>query len=242
MRRETNPDDLNGMIAAQGILTSRGGKISHAAVVARGMGKTCVCGPEDFDVDTKRRRLTASGGGTVFQEGDVISVDGSSGLVVLRRRAGGRLTGGWNTSRAPSTRPRRRRTSCPHCAADHGAGRRGLSAAGADQASGAGDHDPADRLGAGAGNHPDRRREGARREPLDVEGVGELVEIATERGRATRPGLKVGVCGEHGGDPNSVHFFHRAGLLGSPACPSASRVPGWRPDDRAEAVAGSDIR
>ncbi|MDF3050176.1 MAG: pyruvate, phosphate dikinase, partial [Pseudonocardia sp.] len=80
VRRETNPDDLNGMIAAQGILTSRGGKTSHAAVVARGMGKTCVCGAEELDVDTKRRRLTAPGGVTVH-EGDVISVDGSSGLV-----------------------------------------------------------------------------------------------------------------------------------------------------------------
>ena len=82
VRRETNPDDLNGMIAAQGILTSRGGKTSHAAVVARGMGKTCVCGAEELDVDTKRRRLTAPDG-TVVLEGDVISVDGSSGLVYL---------------------------------------------------------------------------------------------------------------------------------------------------------------
>ena len=80
VRRETNPDDLNGMIAAQGILTSRGGKTSHAAVVARGMGKTCVCGAEELDVDTKRRRLTAPDG-TQVHEGDVISVDGSSGLV-----------------------------------------------------------------------------------------------------------------------------------------------------------------
>ena len=80
VRRETNPDDLNGMIAAQGILTSRGGKTSHAAVVARGMGKTCVCGAEELDVDTKRRRLTAPDG-TIVHEGDVLSVDGSSGLV-----------------------------------------------------------------------------------------------------------------------------------------------------------------
>jgi pyruvate,orthophosphate dikinase len=49
-------------------------------------------------------------------------------------------------------------------------------------------------------------------ESLDTEGVGELVEIAVKRGRATRPDLKVGICGEHGGDPASVHFFHRAGL------------------------------
>ncbi|MFE0628382.1 pyruvate, phosphate dikinase [Streptomyces sp. NPDC058864] len=82
IRRETNPDDLNGMIAAEGILTSRGGKTSHAAVVARGMGKTCVCGAEELEVDTKRRRMTAPGG-VVVEEGDVISIDGSSGKVYL---------------------------------------------------------------------------------------------------------------------------------------------------------------
>ncbi|HEY2576716.1 MAG TPA: pyruvate, phosphate dikinase, partial [Streptosporangiaceae bacterium] len=82
VRRETNPDDLHGMIAAQGILTSRGGKTSHAAVVARGMGKTCVCGADELDVDTKAGRFTAPGGVTV-SEGDVISIDGSSGAVYL---------------------------------------------------------------------------------------------------------------------------------------------------------------
>lgn len=81
IRRETNPDDLDGMIAAEGILTSRGGKTSHAAVVARGMGKTCVCGAEEIEVDTKRRRLTV--GGTVVEEGDTVSVDGSTGKVYL---------------------------------------------------------------------------------------------------------------------------------------------------------------
>ncbi|MCX4551247.1 pyruvate, phosphate dikinase [Streptomyces sp. NBC_01387] len=80
IRRETNPDDLDGMIAAEGILTSRGGKTSHAAVVARGMGKTCVCGAEEIEVDTKRRRLTAPGG-LVIEEGDTVSIDGSSGKV-----------------------------------------------------------------------------------------------------------------------------------------------------------------
>jgi pyruvate,orthophosphate dikinase len=82
VRRETNPDDLHGMIAAQGILTSRGGKTSHAAVVARGMGKTCVCGAEELEVDTKAGRFTTSGGVTV-REGDVISIDGTSGAVYL---------------------------------------------------------------------------------------------------------------------------------------------------------------
>jgi pyruvate,orthophosphate dikinase len=80
-RRETNPDDLEGMIAAQGILTSRGGKTSHAAVVARGMGKTCVCGAEELDIDTKTRRMTVRD--IVVEEGDLISIDGSSGEVFL---------------------------------------------------------------------------------------------------------------------------------------------------------------
>jgi len=82
VRRETNPDDLNGMIAANGILTSRGGKTSHAAVVARGMGKTCVCGAEELDVNTKDRVLRAPHGVTVH-EGDVISIDGATGEVFL---------------------------------------------------------------------------------------------------------------------------------------------------------------
>jgi pyruvate,orthophosphate dikinase len=82
VRRETNPDDLEGMIAARGILTSRGGKTSHAAVVARGMGKTCVCGVESINVDTKKRVMRAPHG-VEIHEGDVISIDGTSGDVYL---------------------------------------------------------------------------------------------------------------------------------------------------------------
>jgi pyruvate,orthophosphate dikinase len=82
VRRETNPDDLHGMVAARGILTSRGGKTSHAAVVARGMGRTCVCGAEGLDVDVRHHRFTASDG-TVVHEGDVISIDGTTGEVFL---------------------------------------------------------------------------------------------------------------------------------------------------------------
>jgi pyruvate,orthophosphate dikinase len=82
VRRETNPDDLHGMIAAKGILTSRGGKTSHAAVVARGMGKTCVCGADELEVDTKAGKITAPGG-VVISEGDVLSIDGTSGNVYL---------------------------------------------------------------------------------------------------------------------------------------------------------------
>ena len=82
VRRETNPDDLAGMIAAKGILTSRGGKTSHAAVVARGMGKTCVCGAEELEVSTSARTITLKDG-TVVNEGDVLSIDGTSGEVFL---------------------------------------------------------------------------------------------------------------------------------------------------------------
>lgn len=80
VRKETNPDDLRGMVAAHGILTSRGGKTSHAAVVARGMGRTCVCGAEALDVDTKAREFRTRDGVTV-REGDVISIDGTTGEV-----------------------------------------------------------------------------------------------------------------------------------------------------------------
>ncbi|MEU3950383.1 pyruvate, phosphate dikinase [Streptomyces sp. NPDC029526] len=80
VRQETTPDDLPGMIAAQAVLTSRGGKTSHAAVVARGMGKVCVCGAEELTVDTEARRFTTADG-TVVEEGTVVSVDGSAGAV-----------------------------------------------------------------------------------------------------------------------------------------------------------------
>ncbi len=82
VRRETTPDDLPGMIAAEAVLTSRGGKTSHAAVVARGMGKVCVCGAEELDVDTAARRFTTADG-TVVGEGTTVSVDGSAGTVHL---------------------------------------------------------------------------------------------------------------------------------------------------------------
>ncbi|MFD7766130.1 pyruvate, phosphate dikinase [Streptomyces sp. NPDC059787] len=80
VRQETTPDDLPGMIAAQAVLTSRGGKTSHAAVVARGMGKVCVCGAEELTVDTGTHRFTTADG-TVVEEGTVVSVDGSAGAV-----------------------------------------------------------------------------------------------------------------------------------------------------------------
>src|SRR3954452_22517328 len=86
VRRETNPDDLEGMIASAGVLTSRGGKTSHAAVVARGMGRTCVCGAEAIDVDVRARTArvrSAEGDDVVVNEGDVIAIDGTTGEVFL---------------------------------------------------------------------------------------------------------------------------------------------------------------
>jgi pyruvate,orthophosphate dikinase len=81
VRRETNPDDLHGMIAARGILTSHGGKTSHAAVVARGMGKPAVCGAEALKINAAKREFTVDG--TRVREGDLISIDGTTGRVVL---------------------------------------------------------------------------------------------------------------------------------------------------------------
>ncbi|MEW8461037.1 MAG: putative PEP-binding protein, partial [Candidatus Thiodiazotropha endolucinida] len=81
LREETKPEDIHGFFASEGILTSRGGKTSHAAVVARGMGKPCVAGAEGISVDVQRREAVAKG--TVIREGDMITIDGSSGNVFL---------------------------------------------------------------------------------------------------------------------------------------------------------------
>ena len=83
VRWETNPDDLSGMIAAKGILTSHGGKTSHAAVIARGMGAPCVCGAEALKIDAAKKEVVVSGTDVVLHEGDVISIDGTTGSVVL---------------------------------------------------------------------------------------------------------------------------------------------------------------
>ncbi len=78
-RMETSPEDLRGMIAAEGILTSRGGVSSHAALVARQMGKVCVCGATGIHIDYQKRTLTAAG--TTLQQGDYISIDGTAGEI-----------------------------------------------------------------------------------------------------------------------------------------------------------------
>ena len=81
LRPMTEPDDVGGMYASRGILTSRGGKTSHAAVVARGAGKPCVCGAEELHIDLAERRFTV--GATTVVEGDVIAIDGSTGRVAV---------------------------------------------------------------------------------------------------------------------------------------------------------------
>ena len=78
-RTETSPDDLKGMLHSQGILTSRGGVSSHAALVARQLGKVCICGAGDISINYERKTLTA--GKFVLNEGDYISIDGSTGLI-----------------------------------------------------------------------------------------------------------------------------------------------------------------
>lgn len=85
VRRETNPDDLAGMVASVGILTARGGKTSHAAVVARGMGKPAVCGAEALRVDEAERMVTVTTEGEqiLLREGDFVSLDGATGEVFL---------------------------------------------------------------------------------------------------------------------------------------------------------------
>jgi pyruvate,orthophosphate dikinase len=79
VRVETSPEDLRGMIAAEGILTARGGVSSHAALVARQMGKVCVCGAAAVHIDYDKK--TANIDGQTFNEGDFLSIDGTSGLV-----------------------------------------------------------------------------------------------------------------------------------------------------------------
>ena len=82
-RKETSPEDFHGMAPAVGILTSRGGSSSHAAVVARQMGKPCIAGAEEIDIDVVAQRLTANG--TTLREGDWISLDGTTGEVFAGR-------------------------------------------------------------------------------------------------------------------------------------------------------------
>lgn len=81
VRPETTPDDIHGIVASQGVVTSRGGMTSHAAVVARGMGKSCICGCESIKIDLKNKQFTVDG--QTVKYGDIITIDGSTGEVML---------------------------------------------------------------------------------------------------------------------------------------------------------------
>ncbi len=81
VRPETTPDDIHGIVAAQGVLTSRGGMTSHAAVVARGMGKPCVCGCERLNIDLEKEIFTVDN--VTYSKGDIISIDGGTGRVFV---------------------------------------------------------------------------------------------------------------------------------------------------------------
>ncbi|NMC26571.1 MAG: pyruvate, phosphate dikinase [Syntrophomonadaceae bacterium] len=81
VRNETTPDDIHGIVYAQGVLTARGGMTSHAAVVARGMGKPCVCGCESIKIDQEGKQFTANG--LVVKEGEIITIDGATGNVMI---------------------------------------------------------------------------------------------------------------------------------------------------------------
>jgi pyruvate, orthophosphate dikinase len=82
VREVTSPEDVGGMWASQGILTSRGGVTSHAAVVARGWGKPCICGCADLEIDEEAKTMTIKSTGEVFKEGDTLSLNGSTGEVL----------------------------------------------------------------------------------------------------------------------------------------------------------------
>ncbi len=81
IRPETTPEDIHGILASQGIITSRGGMTSHAAVVARGLGKACICGCEEMKIDLKKKTMELKG--ITFNEGDFLSMDGGSGEIMM---------------------------------------------------------------------------------------------------------------------------------------------------------------
>ena len=319
VRDETSPEDIHGMHAAKGIVTSRGGMTSHAAVVARGMGRPCVVGALDIRVDRRARTLTA--GAVTIADGEMLTIDGGTGEVMRGKVAtiqptlSGDFTTlmGWADAirtlgvRANADTPDDARAAQLH-ETNPMLGHRGcrlgitypeiyqmqaraifeavarvqeetgtavepeimipLIATRAEldilkalviETAGAVEDQRGCRLGflvgtmielpravlmAGdiaaaaeffsfgtndltqtafglsrddAGRFLQAYERGGilKHDPfvtLDVDGVGELVRIGVERGRRTRPELKLGICGEHGGDPDSIHFCHAVGL------------------------------
>jgi pyruvate, orthophosphate dikinase len=122
VRIETSPEDIKGMDASEGILTARGGMTSHAALVARQMGKVCVAGCGALKIDYKAREMRVDGKDVVIREGDYISIDGSTGEVIAWQRPD---TPSAKCCRCSSTRRSiRRRHPCTSSTKAHEVGRR----------------------------------------------------------------------------------------------------------------------
>lgn len=115
VRNETSPEDLRGMIAAEGILTAKGGVSSHAALVARQMGKVCICGAAALDINYDKKTVTVAG--QTFKEGDFLSIDGTSGIVYageLKTAPSEIITGIVSGDKKPR-KLRSSKTSCSSC-------------------------------------------------------------------------------------------------------------------------------
>jgi len=108
VRTETSPEDIEGMEAAEGVLTSRGGMTSHAAVVARGMGKPAVAGCGALDIDYKEEKFEVDG--LTVEKGDYISIDGTSGEVMLGEVPTVEPKDGWKFPDADGMGRRRKKT------------------------------------------------------------------------------------------------------------------------------------
>src|SRR5438132_665366 len=305
VRPETSPEDFHGIVAAQAVLTARGGMTSHAAVVARGMGKTCVVGAKDIEVDPHAGRFRANG--RVVKKGQLITVDGTTGRVILGAAKLVEPKIGEHYAKLMTWADERRRLRVRANAATPQAAKRarelGITYPEITEMQARAIFEAGCRVGARGQKvvaevmiplvaHVEelkRQAEIVRRvaqevflaegrgvpylvgtmielpraaltadeiakeadffsfgtndltqttfglsrddagrflpfyvehgilnedpfQVLDQEGVGKLVEIAVRLGRGTRPDLKIGICGEHGGEPRSVKFCHRAGM------------------------------
>jgi pyruvate,orthophosphate dikinase len=253
----TEADDVAGFHAARGILTSEGGKASHAALVARGMGRPAVVGAGELEIDLRARVIRA--GDEVIAAGERIAIDGSTGMVTrddvplveaARSERFERVLGWADEIRRLGVRANADTPADALNALEHGA--EGIGLCRTEHMFMAADRQPKMRAMIMARTEPERRAALAELLPLqqadfeglfaampgrpitirlldpaylerrildrspfetvDVDGVGALVETAVRLGRSRREGLELGVCGEHGGDPDSIAFFHRAGL------------------------------
>ncbi len=294
VRIETSPEDLRGMAVAQGILTMRGGMTSHAAVVARGMGKCCVSGAGEIKVDYEKK--TVEMGGKTYNEGDWISLNGSTGEVydgqvpTAEPELGGDFGAIMNLAAKFTKTLVRTNADTPRDARQaRNFGAQGIGLCRTEHMFFEGDRIKAVREMILASDEEGRRAALAKLLPmqrgdfegifeamdgfgvtirlldpltaneiatvaeffsfgtndltqmtfgfsrddapkflkyykehgiikvdpfevLDQEGVGQLVRMGVEKGRATRPELKVGICGEHGGEPSSVKFCAKLGM------------------------------